>query len=190
MPQPRTWEGMRTQIVAQLERQTGRSLAEWTAQIAAWKPADEQELRAWLSGQGVTGYPQMLLVMETFGYPDYLLAGADELIEGQYADRAALRPILDAVVAATQALGQVDVQARKTYVTLLTPRRTFASLEPNTKSRAYLGLRLAGQAPEGRLEVGRRLGQSSMTHRIALASVAEVDDEVRAWLGRAYKANL
>ena len=31
--------------------------------------------------QGVTGYPAMLLVMERFGYPDYLQATADELIE-------------------------------------------------------------------------------------------------------------
>jgi hypothetical protein len=29
----------------------------------------------------------MLLVMERFGYPEYLLASADALLAGQYADR-------------------------------------------------------------------------------------------------------
>ena len=48
--------------------------------------ADESTLRAWLNDQGVTGYPQMLLVMERLGYPDYLEATADELIDRQYAD--------------------------------------------------------------------------------------------------------
>ena len=63
----------------------------------------------------------MLLVMERFGYPDFLLASADELIDGQYADRPALRPILDEVLLRAAEVGEVDVQARKTYVTLVTP---------------------------------------------------------------------
>ena len=181
---------MRLQIIAQLERQTGQGLAEWTARIAARKPANEGELEAWLTAQGLAGYPRMLLVQDTFGYPAYLLASADDLLEGQYADRPALRPILDAVVAAAEAVGQVEVQTRKTYVTLLTPRRTFASVEPRSKTQVTLGLRLEGQASDGRLEVARNLGQSSMTHRIVLASVADVDDEVRTWLERAYEANV
>ena len=190
MPQPRTWEGMRTQIVEILQRRTGEGVETWNARIAERRPANEAELRAWLSEQGVTGYSQMLLVMETFGYPDYLLAGADDLIDGQYADRPQLRPILDALLAVAPSLGEVDVQARKTYVTLLTPRRTFASIEPSTKSRVYVGLRLAGQEPIGRLEAARSMGQSGVTHRIGLASADEVDDEVVGWLQRAYDANV
>ena len=51
----------------------------------------EAQLRRWLSGHGVTGYAQQLLVMERFGYPDFVLATADDLIAKQYADRAHLR---------------------------------------------------------------------------------------------------
>jgi hypothetical protein len=180
---------MRDRITAQLERQTGATLDQWNGRISGRKPATEQELRAWLTEQAVTGYPQMLLVQETFGYPDYLLADADELVEGQYADRPGLRPILEAVTVAAQSFGEVEIQARKTYVTLLTPRRTFASIEPSAKSRLFLGLRLEGQAAQGRLETGRGLGQSSMTHRVALATVGDVDGEVLGWLERAFAAN-
>jgi hypothetical protein len=52
-------------------------------------------------------------------------AGAGELIVGQYADRPQLRPVLDAVLAALPALGPVTVQARKSFVSLSTPRRSF-----------------------------------------------------------------
>jgi len=62
--------------------------------------------RAWLAGQGVTGYGQALLVWERFGYPDFLTAEADELIAGQYTDRPQLRPVLDAVLAALPAIGR------------------------------------------------------------------------------------
>lgn len=189
MPQPRTWEGMRTQIVEQLVRQTGEDVDAWNAKIAVRDLNTELELRSWLSSEGVSGYPQMLLVMERFGYPDYLLAGADDLIDGQYADRPQLRPVLDALLAVAPTLGEVDVQARKTYVTLLTPRRTFASIEPSTKSRVSLGLRLTSQAPSGRLEEARSMGQSGVTHRIGLASAEQVDDEVIDWLRAAYEAN-
>jgi hypothetical protein len=38
-----------------------------------------KQLRTWLTQQGVTGNAQSHLVMERFGYPDFLLASADEL---------------------------------------------------------------------------------------------------------------
>lgn len=180
---------MRVQIEEILERRTGHGVDEWNERIADRAPASEAELRAWLTAKGVAGYPQMLLVMETFGYPDYLVAGADELIEGQYADRPHLRPILDTILAVVATLGPVEVQARKGYVTLLTPRRTFASIEATTKSRVDLGLRLPDAPAEGRLEAARSLGQSAMTHRIALFDPADVDDEVVGWLRRAHDAS-
>jgi hypothetical protein len=65
----------------------------------------------------------------------------DQLIAGQYADRPQLRPILDAVLAALPALGPVTVQARKTFVSLVPPRRTFAVVQATTRTRVDLGLR-------------------------------------------------
>src|ERR1022692_2663671 len=119
---------MRTSIAERLLGQTGHDVAWWNEKIQAQDGVgDQASLRAWLSEQQVTGYQQMLLVMETFGYPQFLLGSADELTDGQYGDREALRPILDAVLAAAASLGEVEVQARKTYTTLLTPRRTFAA---------------------------------------------------------------
>jgi hypothetical protein len=151
--------------------------------------ADEPALRGWLTKKGVTGYPQMLLVYERFGYPDYLTASADELIDGQYADRPALRPILDAVLARLPAVGDVSVQTRKTYVALLTPRRTFAAVQPTTKQRVDLGLRLEGVEPSGRLHPAPNFGQSAVTMKIGLTSGEEVDDEVERWLRQAYEQN-
>jgi hypothetical protein len=99
----------------------------------------------------VTGYAQSHLVMERFGYPDFLLSSADELIDGQYADRPHLRPLLDAIIAAAAGLDEVIIQARKGYVSLVTQRRTFARVQPTTKNRVDLALRLEAQKPSGRL---------------------------------------
>jgi hypothetical protein len=182
---------MRTSIAERLVRQTGHDVAWWNEAIAA-QPGldDEPALRAWLTGQSVTGYQQMVMVMERFGYPDYLLAAADDLIEAQYADRPALRPVLDAVIAAAAGIGEIEVQARKTYTTLLTPRRTFAAVRPTTRTRVDLGLRIDGVAPGGRLLDGRNTAGGSVNLRVALASADEVDDVAIGLLRRAYLANI
>ncbi len=110
-----------------------------------------------------------------------------ELIEAQYADRPQLRPVFDAVLAALPALGPVTVQARKTLVSLVGPRRTFAVVQATTKSRVDLGLRLDSSKPGGRLLAARDIGAANL--RIPLTGPGDVDDEVLGWLRRAYDEN-
>jgi len=116
-----------------------------------------------------------------------MTAGADELIEAQYADRPRLRPVLDTVLAALPALGQVTVQARKTLVSLVGPRRTFAVVQATTKNRVDLGLRLDNEKPGGRLLAARDIGAANL--RIPLTGPGDIDEEVLGWLRRAYDEN-
>ena len=183
----KSWQEMRDWCARLLQSRTGQDVAAWNERITAAGLRDEQSLRAWLAAEGVTGYPQALLVWERFGYPGFLIADSDQLIDGQYADRPQLRPILDAVLAALPALGPVTVQARGTYVSLVTPRRTFAVVQATTKSRVDLGLRLASARPEGRLREAKNVGQATV--RIPLSTPGEVDEEVLGWLQRAYEEN-
>ncbi len=141
-------------------------------------------------GRGVTGYAQQLLVWERFGYPSFMTAGADDLIGRQYVDRAQLRPILDATLAALPGIGPVAVvQARKTYISLVSKRRTFAVIQATTRNRVDLGLRLGNQRPGGRLKPGKGVGNGSMTVYLPLSAVADLDDEALSWLKRAYDEN-
>lgn len=189
MEEPQTWQAMREWCAALLVKRTGENVAAWNRRVAGHEFADREALRAWLEARGVTGYAQMLLVMEQFGYPDFFLASADELIDGQYADRPHLRPILDAVLAAAHALGPVTVQARKGYVSLVSPRRTFAVVKASTRQRVDLGLRIDSQSPGGRLQDGSRLANGTINLRLALASPADLDEEALGWLEHAYRAN-
>ncbi len=120
-------------------------------------------------------------------YPDFMTTGADELIDAQYADRPQLRPVLDAVLAALPALGQVTVQARKTIVSLVGPRRTFAVVQATTKNRVDLGLRLDDAKPAGRLLAARDIGAANL--RIPLTGPGDFDEEALGWLRRAYDEN-
>ncbi len=183
------WREMVDWSVALLRRGTGEGVPEWNRRVVSSGLDNERDLRVWLREHGVTGYPQMLLVMERFGYPDLLRASSDELVDAQYADRSELRPILDRLLAEAALLGPMRVQARKTYVALVTPRRTFAIVKATTRARVDLGLRLAGHPPTGRLEPARSLGNDTITVRIGIGSADDVDDDTLAWLRQAYTAN-
>ena len=182
------WREMKAMWVRLLTESTGEDLETWNERVQRESFDDEQSLRAWLSQQGVNGYTQTLLVMERFGYPDYLVASADQLIEGQYADRPQLRPILDAILYYALDLGEVTIQARKTYVSLVTPRRTFARIQASTRNRLDLALRLEGQEPGGRLTPSKI--NETMKVQLSFTTLEELDAEAVAWLKQAYEQNI
>ena len=186
LDQTRDWTHYRDKWVDILEKQTGKGLNFWNARVRKEKFDDKRALTTWLTKQGVTGYARQLLVMERFGYPDFLTASAQDLIEAQYADRPNLRPIYEAIIAATRNLGECVIQARKGFVALLTPRRTFARVIA-TKDRVELGLRLDGTQPNGRLQPSKI--HETMKLQIPFTTVNEVDAEALRWLKKAYDQN-
>ena len=187
MAKIRDWKSMKELSTRLLQERTGENVVTWNRRIAEKQLNDEKSLRAWLTKQGVTGYAQSLLVWERFGYPDFILASADDLIESQYADRPQLRPIFDALIDATASLGEVTIQTRKTYVSLVTPRRTFARIQPTTRNRVDLGLRLEGYKPGGRLQPSKIHETTPL--QISFATVDDIDSEVLNWLQEAYDQN-
>lgn len=182
MPEVHDWGKMREQIRRQLIRQTGADIPEWNERIRKARIRKEKDLHTWLTRQGVTGYPRMLLVYERFGYPDFLTATADELIDGQYKGKPAARVIYDAIIARVQSLGSVEVQARKTYVSLLGPRRTFARVQVIGRDAVALALRVQAR-PGGRLDPSKV--HDSMPVQLTIRSALELDREALAWVRRA-----
>ena len=187
MATTRDWQRNRDMWVRVLEKQTGEDLETWNRRVKRQRISDEARLRSWLTSQGVTGYARSLLIMERFGYPDFIVAKAADLIAQQYADREALRPIYDAITTAAAGYGEVIVQARKTYVSLVTPRRTFARIQPTIRTRVDLGLRLDGYKPVGRLQPSKI--HETMKLQVGLTGRADVDAELLGWLKRAYQQN-
>ncbi|HEV2520031.1 MAG TPA: DUF5655 domain-containing protein [Thermoplasmata archaeon] len=184
MPEVHDWGRMRDQIRRQLIRQTGADIPEWNERKRKARIRKEKDLHTWLTRQGVTGYPRMLLGYERFGYPDFLTATADELIDGQYKGKPAARVIYDAIIARVQSLGSVEVQARKTYVSLLGPRRTFARVQVLGRDAVALALRVQAR-PGGRLDPSKV--HDSMPVQLTIRSALELDQEALAWVRRALK---
>jgi hypothetical protein len=197
MVDAKDWREMHEWSAQLLRRQTGQGVADWNQRIQETGITSRDELQLWLKTRNINGYAQQLLIMERFGYPDFLLKTAEELVDEQFADRQHLRPVFDEVIEAGVGIahhGLVEVQARKTFVTLRTKRRKFAVVRPSTKTRIDLGLRIVelGSGHERftpRLQSAKLLKDDTMTHRIPLSRLEDVDDEVCYWLAIAYQQN-
>lgn len=179
---------MRKAMLANLPRKTGRTLEEWIAIVRAHGASGHKERVAWLEQEhGLGGGTAGLIVWEADGQGGDAYADPDALVAAQYAgDRAALRPILDAVLALVPRIGEdVRVGYRKTYVSLSRARQ-FAVVVPTTRRRVDLGLALEDAPVGGRLLEARNLGGGDRnTRRVALSSATDVDDEVLRLLRRA-----
>jgi len=97
-----------------------------------------------------------------------------------------LRPIHARLMAVIDAFGgDIEVAPKKGYLSLRR-RKQFAMIKPAAK-HIDVGIILPGRAVGGRLESAATFN-ALFTHRVRLRSVAEVDDELGAWLRDAYDA--
>lgn len=184
-----TWQQMVDNNKALLLRKTGKDTAYWAEQARAAGISSDRELRDWMrDGFGVTGYAQYAVSWEMFGYPDFMLRGADELMDGQYANHPELRPIADSILAWAAATDGVQIQMRKGFVSLHSPRRKFAQVTRSTSAAVDVTLRLDAPA-EGRLESVRTRADDPFTLRVRVATVEQVDDELLGILARALEQN-
>ncbi|WP_164204396.1 DUF5655 domain-containing protein [[Micrococcus luteus] ATCC 49442] len=185
----RTWQTMVDSNQALLLRKTGQDVAFWADRARSAGIKNDAGLRAWMRDEhGVTGYAQYAVSWELFGYPDFMLRDADELIDGQYANHPELRPIADALLAWASATEGVEIQMRKGYVSLHSPRRKFAQLTRTTNSAVDVALRLDAPAG-GRVEALKTRADDPFGRRVRLTSVDQVDGELLDILARALDQN-
>lgn len=112
----------------------------------------------------------------------------DELFANQYSGaKEALKPIYERILAEVKTFGSdVEVAPKKSSVSLRR-KKQFALVQPSTKTRVDLGLKLTGKEPAGRLEISGPF-DAMCTYRVQLTDVSKVDGEVLAWLKEAYEA--
>lgn len=163
-----------------LQASTGRSMPEWFEVVAASGLEKHGEIVAWLKSEhGLThGFANGIALQ--FRSRDASTDDAD-LIDAQYAGaKAALRPICDRLIAEAKALG-AEIAVKKTGVSLRRSKQ-FAVIEAPSAKRVQLGLQLKGDPTTDRLVTGNAM----CSHRVDLATVDEVDDELLGWLRGAF----
>lgn len=176
-------------MIANLEKNTGRTLAQWIALTRDAGLAKHGEMVSMLKTKHGLGHGYANLVVHFLkqeGAPTPA-AGTDPADEWFAGDKAAMRPVYDAVLAAVKKLGgDIEYSPKKGYMSLRRSKQ-FACVHASTKTRVDVGLQLKGLAPAGRLEAAGSWN-AMVTHRVRLEQAGQVDAELAGWLRRAYDA--
>lgn len=185
----KTAEEMEAAMIASFKEKTGKTLDAWLA-IARKAGVDKHgALVAHLkSDHGMThGFANMVALKHFKSDAGSLAKAGADLVAAQYAgEKAALKPIYDALVKSISGFGgDVEFAPKKAYVSVRRSKQ-FAIIQPSTKTRLDLGINLKGTAPAGRLEASGSFN-AMVTHRVKLEKPADVDKDVKAWLKAAYE---
>ncbi len=178
-------EAMAAAMVANMPEKTGKSLPQWLKIAKASKLAKHGEITKFLKAEhGLTHGYASLIAHRALGNT---FDGGDELVDAQYAGaKADLRPIYDAILKEVRKFGNdVEVSPKKANVSLRRSKQ-FALVQPSTRTRVDVGLKLKGEPTTERLEASGSFSDM-VSHRVRVTSVDEVDAELVGWLREAYQ---
>jgi hypothetical protein len=178
--------------VRNIEAQYGKTVAEWMAIIQQSGKTKHGEIMALLKTEyGMThgNANRIALIARDADTATNVraqeAAGIDPLAAMYEGKKAALKPAHDALIAFITPLGSdIELAPKKGYVSLRR-KKQFAMIQPTTATRIDVGLVLKGEPTTDRLESAASFNEM-FTHRVRVASAAEVDDQLKAWIKQAY----
>lgn len=169
--------------IGNIERTTGRSLAEWTELINASHIEKHGQLVAWLKAEhGMSHGNANLLTIKAREAAAGGPATDEQLVAAHYAGKSAvLRPLYEEVVATARSFG-TDVQCapKKGYVSLRR-RKQFATVGP-AAGQLEICLNLPGKPATDRLKAITGMA----THKLRISEPSGLDSELKSWLREAY----
>lgn len=165
---------------------TGKDLDAWVALARGSGVTGHMALVNHLKAEHGLGHGHANTVAHATNATAAVSIADDDLMTAMFAGpKSAIRPIYDAIIAAARGFGDdVELAPKKGYVSLRRSKQ-FAIAQPSTKDRFDLGINLKGDPPTGRLEASGSWN-AMVSHRVRIASLAEVDSEVLGWLRAAY----
>lgn len=172
-------------MIENLNKNTGKTLEQWIEIVNAQNLNRHGEIMKFLKGsQGLSHGFANLIALKAKGTDAGSAENPDDLITKQYRGKEYLKPIYDKLISEILTFGNdIEIAPKNTYVSLRR-KKQFTLLNPATKTRFEIGLNLKGQETKGMLVEEKP--NSMCSHKINLAKIEEIDEEVFRWIKLAY----
>ena len=176
--------------LSNIQQKTGRSLDELSVLIRSSGLTKHGEIRSMLMSELGLGHGDANALVHFALQSDGERAAQSQglALDGVVAEiysgpKADLRPIHDRLMAGIEKLGPFEIAPKKGYLSLRR-KKQFAMLGPATKTRVELGLNVKDLEPSERLNEQPK--GSMCNYVVKVTAPAEVDDQLFAWIRRAY----
>lgn len=187
-----TPEEMLQTMIGNMPEKTGKSLEEWHQLLRQTGLEKHGELMKILKGDHGVSHGFANTIAQLYLKPELLGPKTDsedtldsELLKG----KEDISEVFQKAKSMFEAIkGDVEFAYKKTYISLRTPKKQFALLQPSTKTRVDIGLNLKGVEPEGLVEAAGSWN-TMVSHRIKVSNTDELNG-LQSWLQKAYDANL
>lgn len=173
-------------MIENLYKNTGKTLEQWIDIVNSQNFAKHGEIVKFLKEtHGLTHGFANLIAHKAKGSDAGSADNQEDLITKQYQGKEHFKPIYDNLLSEIQTYGKdIEIAPKNTYVSLRR-KKQFAILNPATKSRFEIGINLKGQEPKGKLEAEKP--NSMCSHKIRIAEIKDIDQEVFEWIKTAYE---
>ena len=180
----------------ELPQKTGRSLEEWIALTKKSGPPTEKERRVWLKKEHGFGTNSATWIAERADgrgteedSPEAYLKAAEQWVDAMFqGPRAAMRPLYDRLLELALAIGKnAKASPGKTAVSLYR-NHVFGNIKVSTNTRIDLGLSLGNmKTPKRLIDTGGYEKKDRITRRIEVKTKADIDEELKKWLKKAWE---
>jgi len=179
-------------MISNMPEKTGKSLDEWRSVLSKTDLQKHGEIMKLLKGEhGVThGFANT--ITQLYLKPELLAPKSESTDDADAKLLKGKEGIVD-IFSKAKALfeginGEVEFAYKNTYISMRTPKKQFALLQPSTKTRVDIGLNLKGVEPAGIVEAAGSWN-SMVSHRVKLTEPSQVDSTLGEWIQKAYDAN-
>ena len=169
-------------MIDNMPEKTGKSLNEWKSILKLKSFTKHSEAVNFLKKEHkVThGFANTIVTLSK----EENIAPAD-LVKNQYKGKEDLIPIYEKLLSIVESFGKdVTISPKKASVSVIR-KKQFALIQPSTKTRIDLGLKIKEKPTTDRLENSGPFG-TMCTHRVKLSEVSQIDGELKEWLKEAY----
>ena len=173
-------------MLENLKEKTGRSLEEWKKIITLEKISKSGEIVKFLKETHNLGHGYAATItMKVLGTDASSTDDTDELIVNQYKGKEHLKEFYNKLISAIKLFdGEFEIAPKKAYVALRR-KKQFITLNPASKTRFEIGFNLKGIAAKGKLIAEKP--DAICSHKINVADITEIDEEVIGWVKMAFE---
>lgn len=173
-----------------IQKKTGKSLAELSALVNQSGLTKHSEIRAMLMSDLGLGYGDANTLVHYVLKSDGERAdqekglATDDVLDEIYAGaKANLRPIHDRLMESITTFGKFEIAPKKGYVSLRR-KKQFTMIGPATNTRVEVGINIKSLESHERLIAMPAGGMCNF--KVKVSDVHEVDDELITWIKAAY----